>query len=112
RRYFWLFARERRIPFDPVRGVTYGYEDVSPFASWSWAHHSADLFRVGLKLDRLDTVHLFSFLGDGTFTNDGPFPSWCYWDDFLFDRSGTEEQESRAYAEVLSKMLKAPVEPG
>jgi hypothetical protein len=111
RRYFWLFARECRIPFDAVQGVTYGYEDVSPFASWSWAHDSADLFRVGLKLDRLDTVHLFSFFGDGTFTNDGPLPNWFYWDDFLFDLSGGQEHESRAYAEVLSKMVKAPIQP-
>jgi hypothetical protein len=57
-------------------------------------------------------VHLFSFFGDGTFTKDSPLPDWCYWDDFLFDVSGTQEQESRAFAEVLSKMVKAPIEPG
>jgi hypothetical protein len=111
RRYFWFFAREHHIPFKEVRGVTYGYSDVTPGGSWLWAHDSTDLFRVGLKLGGLDKVHLFSFFGDGTFTNDGPLPNWFYWGDFLFDVSGTQERESRAYAEVLSKLLKKPVEP-
>ncbi len=112
RRYFWLFPRERRIPFEAVRGVTYGYQDVTPGASWFWAHDSTDLFRVGLKLDRLDEVHLLSFFGDGTFTNDGPLPDWFYWENYLFDLSGIQERESRAYAELLSKMLNAAIEPG
>ncbi len=110
RRLLWFIVRKRRVPFDAVRGVTYGYRDMTPGGSWMWAHDSSDLFHVGLKLDSLDKVHLFSFFGDGTFHNDGPLPDWLYWDNYLFDMSGTQERESRAFVELLSKMIKAPVE--
>jgi len=53
----------------------------------------------------------FWFYGDGPFTNYGPFPDWLYWQEYLFDLRGTQETESRTYAEALSRLIGAPVEP-
>ena len=33
-----------------------------------------------------------------------------YWEDFLFDTSGTQEQESKRFVNVLSKMIGVEVE--
>jgi hypothetical protein len=110
-RYFWAFTGRRRLPFDAIEAVTYGYQDWAAGASWSWAHDSVDLYSVGLRLRDGDEVHLFYFYGDGTFRNDGPWPDWLYWDDYVFDTSGTQERESRAFVELLSKMMGVSVVP-
>jgi hypothetical protein len=112
RRYFWGFPRRRRVLFQAIEAVTYGYRDWAVGASWTWAHDSVDLFSVGLKLHGGDEVHLFSFFGDGTFTNDGPWPDWLYWEDYLFDMCGTQERESKAFVELLSKMIGVSIVPG
>ena len=111
RRYFWVFTRRRRIRFRAVEAVTYGYQDWAAGASWTWAHDSVDLFSTGLRMRGGEEVHLFYFYGDGTFRNDGPLPDWLYWQDYLFDMSGTQERESRAFVELLSKMIGVPVAP-
>jgi len=111
RRYFWAFARRRRIKFAGIAAITYGYQDLAA-NSWSWAHDSVDLFSVGLRLHSGDERHLFHFYGDGTFENDGPWPDWLYWDDYLFDTSGTQQRESKAFVDLLSKMIRVPVIPG
>jgi hypothetical protein len=66
---------------------------------------------VGLRLQDDKFIHLFFFFGDGTFTNDGPLPDWLYWDDYLFDFTGTQEKESRGFVELLRKMIGVHVEP-
>jgi len=111
RRLFWFYPRRRRISFKRIAAVTYGYQDWSPDAYWSWAHDSVDLFSVGLRLHGGDEVHLFHFYGDGTFQNDGPLPDWWYWDDFLFDFSGTQERESKLFVNALSKIIGVEVVP-
>jgi len=111
KRHLWVYPKRKRIPFDHIAAVTYVYEDAAPFASWSWAHDSFDVFSTGLRLHGGKHVHLFHFFGDGTFRNDGPLPDWMYWEDFLFDTSGTQEQESKRFVNVLSKMIGVEVEP-
>jgi hypothetical protein len=111
RRNGWFFTRTRQIPFGSIATVTYGYSDVSGNSSWSWAHDSTDLFTVGLRLQDRKQIHLFSFFGDGTFTNDGPLPDWCYIEQYLTDISGTQEKESKVFVDMLSKMVGAPVGP-
>jgi hypothetical protein len=111
RRYFWFLARRRRVRFEAIEAVTYGYQDWAVGASLSWAHDSADLYSVGLRLHGGKELHLFYFYGDGTFRNDGPLPDWMYWDDYLFDLSGTQEKESRAFVELLCKMIGVSVVP-
>ena len=103
RRYLWLLARRRRIPFRFVKAVTYGYQDLAVGEPWTSAHDSYDLFRVGLRLHNQEEVHLFFFYSDGTFTNDGPLPDWLYWEDYVFDLCGTQEKESRVFVELLGK---------
>jgi hypothetical protein len=111
RRYFWLFARRRRLRFGAIEAVTYGYQDWGSDGFLSWGHDSVDLFSVGLRLHGGEERHLFYFWGDGTFRNDGPWPDWLYWDDYVFDMCGTQERESRAFVELLSKMIGVSVVP-
>jgi hypothetical protein len=111
RTYFWAVSRRRRIPFQTIEAVTYGYQDWAfPFI-WNWTHDTVDLFTVGVRVSGGDEVHLCSFFGEGTFSNAGPLPDWLYWEDFVFDISGTQEQESRTFVELLSKLMGAPVIP-
>lgn len=111
RRCCWFFARTKRIPFTAVAAILYGYQDLAYSGIFSWSHDSVDLFSVGLRLQSGRRRHLFYFYGDGTFTNDGPLPDWMYWENYLFDLSGTQERESRAFVEVLSKMIGAEIAP-
>ena len=112
RRYAWFFKRAVRIPFGSVRAVTYGYSGTGGPQGWWWgAYDTKDCYSVGLRLSNFREVHLFWFWGDGPFTNYGPFPDWLYWQEYLFDLCGTQETESRTYAEALSRLIGAPVEP-
>src|SRR5262245_61741907 len=109
RRFAWFFQRGRRISFRSIEAVTYGYRDMA--SPGLWANNSVDLFSVGLRLRGGKEIHLFHFYGDGTFTNDGPWPDWLYWQQYVLDFSGTQERESRAFVELLSKMIGVPVVP-
>jgi hypothetical protein len=111
RRSVWLFRREKTIPFSAIKGVTYGYDPWSPGSLFSWSYDSLDIYSVGLSLRNGDDVHLFNFLGDGTFTNDGPLPDWMYWRDFAGDLVGTQDQDSKAFAELLSRAVGVPITP-
>lgn len=107
-RSWWFRRRARVILFDEVAAVGYGYEEWS----WSWgARDPIDRFVVALKLKWGEEVALFWFVGDGTFRNDGCLPDWVYWKEIAFDLQGTQEQESRMFARVLSKMMGVRLEP-
>src|SRR5262245_50262964 len=101
-RRFAGLARRRTIIFLAITAVTYGYEDAVFGKSLMLTHDSVDRFTVGLRLVGGEQVHIFSFIGDGTFGNDGPLPDWMYWKDFAMDCSGTQEKEARLYAQLLS----------
>src|SRR5262249_20520729 len=58
RRLFWFYPRRRRISFAHIEAITYGYQDLAPFNSWSWSHDSVDLFSVGLRLHGGGDLHL------------------------------------------------------
>jgi hypothetical protein len=105
-------TRLREVRFESIEAVAYAYTDMAMGAPLVWADDSGDLFSVGLRLYGGDEVHLFYFVGDGTFSNDGPLPNWLYWDDYLFDRSGTQERESRGFVDLLSKLIGVSVVPG
>jgi len=108
-RYLWFISRSREIPFSRIQAVTYGYEDTS--IDFSYSHDSFDWFTVGLRLTDETELHLFNFIGDGTFSNSGPLPDWLYWDEFAFDLSGSQEKESRVFVDLLSKMVGVKVVP-
>lgn len=109
-RDFWFFRRRQRIRFRKIKGITYGYSNWSPGSVLSTAHDAIDHFTVGLRLWN-DVEHpLFSFVGDGSFVNDNEFiPDWFYWDEFAFDLTGSQESESRLFAELLSNLLNVPI---
>ena len=108
-RYLWFIRRRRTIPFSRVHAVTYGCDDLSPDISYS--HDSFDWFNVGLRFHDRSEVHLFNFIGDGTFTNNGPLPDWFYWNEYAFDLSGSQEKESRLFVDLVSKMIGVSVMP-
>jgi hypothetical protein len=111
-RYFWVIPCHRRIKFTAIEAITYSYQDWAPGASWTWTHDSVDLFTVGLRLYGGEDVHVFYFYGDGEFTNDGPLPNWIYWENYLFDTVGKQQKESRAFVDLLGKMIGVEVMPG
>lgn len=110
-RYLWLIRLKRVITFAEVEAVTYGYEDMTIGSYISFAHDSQDWFTVGLRLKDDSEMHLFNFIGDGTFSNHGPFPDWLYWDEIMFDISGSQEKESRVFVELLSRLIGVKVVP-
>ena len=101
-RYLWLIRLRRAIPFADVRAVTYGYDDDSGDYDW---------FRVGLRLADDSELHLFNFVGEGTFITGGSLPSWMCWDEFEIDFSGGQEKESRLFVNVVSKIINVCVVP-
>lgn len=109
-RYLWVVRRRHVFPFADIEAITYGYQDDTFGSSWS-AHDSTDWFNVGLRLKDRKEIHLFHFIGDGTFTNNSVFPDWMYWGERLFDFEGSQERESKAFVDLLSTMVRVPVVP-
>ena len=110
-RYLWLIRLQRTVRFSEIQAVTYGYEDMSPGSLLSVARDSYDWFTVGLRLNADSEMRLFNFIGGGTFNNNGPFPDWLYWDEFVLDLAGSQENESRVFVDVLSEMIGVTVVP-
>ena len=108
-RKFWFLRRRRRIPFQAICAIIYAYYDASFSMPWDWAYDTSDVFVVALRLRDETEVVLFRFVGSGEFRNEGPFPDWFYCEGML-DEVGTQENESRAFVEVLSKMIGVPIE--
>ncbi len=111
RRLCWFMSRSHTLPFPQIMAITYGYEDVAFWSSLSTSHDGMDVFLVGLLLADREEVPLFRFMGDGTFTNDGPWPDWWYWEEYLMDWCGTQQRESQLFAQLLSKMIGVPIAP-
>jgi hypothetical protein len=111
RRIFWFFPLAgKEIPFDRVERIVYRYRDANPFTSMGWTGDAIDRFDVGLRVGR-DEVPLFAFTGEGSFQNGSWCPDWYYWDEFAFDLRGGQEQESKAFVNLLEKMLGRPIGP-
>jgi hypothetical protein len=111
RRFLWIFRRRTVIPFATVRSVTYGYDPWTTDSWWGWTHDTFDIYSVGLSYGLDEEIRLFNFLGAGTFTNDGPLPDWVYWGSFAGDLVGTQDRDSRAFAELLSRAIGARITP-
>jgi hypothetical protein len=111
RRRGWFFVRRRRIRFEKIAAVTYGYSDQSLFANLPISHDSFDVFSVGLRSHGDDELRLFAFFGDGTFTNESDLPDWMYDTRLRRDLTGTQESESRMFAEALSQIIGVPLVP-
>jgi hypothetical protein len=109
RRYLWFFRRTKEIPFHSVKAVLYRYTDVSGNTNWAWWGQTYDHFTVGLQLHDFEEVNLFHFFGEGTFVNNTRLPDWLFWEQYVTTVSGTQEQESRAFAELLQHMIGVPL---
>jgi hypothetical protein len=107
----WIWHRRISLHFNEIESITYGYDDVSLSGVFQTAHDSVDRFVVGLKPYGRDEVVLFNFVGDGTFTNEGPLPDWWYWKEYATDWSGTQQQESRLFVQLLSKLIGVSTAP-
>ncbi|MBT4866766.1 MAG: hypothetical protein HON53_16805 [Planctomycetaceae bacterium] len=108
-RLFWCLASERRIPFKRVESLSYDYEDWNPSTGMGFTGDTTDCFTVKLNLTDGKQVHLFHFVGEGTFINNSALPDWMYWSDFAFDAAGDQADKSRAYVTVLQQLLKVPL---
>ncbi len=102
-RYLWFFPKRKLIRFSSIDAITYGYEDAAD-SIFTTSHNAMDCFSVGLRLKDADEFKLFTFYGEGGFVNDGPWPDWCYWEEFTFDFVGNQEQEARAFVDLLEAM--------
>jgi len=111
RRLLWGLQSSRTVSFREIAAVTYGYSDESAGSLFDAdrGHNSLDLFSVGLQLNSGEEVHLFYFYGDGVWTYYGDDP----WGPLppLFEIEGSQEGESRTYADTLSKIFDVTVVP-
>lgn len=111
RRIGWFVKRAETIAFDQVVGVTYGYQDANPLSNISTTHDAIDKYVVGLQVVGRGEVELFTFSGDGEFTNDGGLPDWWYWKEYATDVTGGQQRESLMFVRLLSKLLGVSIEP-
>lgn len=66
-RILWFFKRKRSFHFKNISHFDYGYNSMS--TSWDIfgnSHDSVENYQIGLVLTNRDTVHLFSFRGEGS----------------------------------------------
>jgi len=103
-RKFWFFRSSRRIEFDWVQEILYGYSDMS--AGWG-AYQENDLFTVGLLLKNGERLTLFRFFGEGDFVNNSIWPDWMFWEDYLLANytRGDQERESLLFADLVSRLV-------
>ena len=114
RRSFW-HTTARRLLFDHVRAVTYGYVDLGePYTAnfIQSAQDSYDHFTVGLRLTDTSEVVLADFVGEGGFRNETGMPNWAFIHRFFFNLVGTQENDSRRLVDGLSELIGVPVIPG
>jgi hypothetical protein len=108
-RRFWFFGWSRRIEYDWIQQISYGY---TGFGGWGWGEGTTDdLFSISLDLKNNTHVVLCRFFGSGDFYNNTIMPDWWYYgDQLLADVSrGTQEQNSSALVNLLENMIGVPV---
>jgi len=125
-RRFWFGRWSRRIEFDWIQEIVYGYwhsgwGSTSDDGFWGgsgamslfgYGEYTEDeMFTVALQLKNNTKVTLCRFFGSGDFVNNTVWPDWCYWgDQFLADAThGTQETSSHALVDVLSNLIQVPV---
>jgi hypothetical protein len=84
----WVVKTRPTIPFHKIRCVAYCFQGPPAWLANSPDYQGGDSFTVGLRLHDQTYIHLFSFRGSCT---------------------GTQEEESRTYAEQLGQMIGVPL---
>lgn len=107
----WFFRRYRRIPFERVAAVTYGYQDTAPFSSVSMEYRQWDLYTVGIRLRDQEDVLLFRFFGQGDYINNSLLPDWMFTDEIVIAEltRGGQETRSRLLVELLSHVMNVDI---
>ena len=109
RRNAWFWRRQLSFQFHEIESITYGYKDASLAKYISLSYDSADWFLVGLKPREKEEIRLFWFSGEGTITDKLNLPAWATWG--RLDWAGTQEQESKLFVQLLSKLIGVPIAP-
>ena len=102
RRSWWFVRRSRAIPFRQIEHIAYRFWSFG--TDWAWGRR-ADQFEVmsvGLVLKGRETVHLFSFLGEGSVAT-----GWggTLMGDSLVDVRGDQVESSRRFVDQLAAVL-------
>ena len=123
-RRFWFFGWSRRIEFDWIQEIIYGYWSTGGAGGdglwsgssgggfgWYGEYTEDEMFTVALQLKNNTKVLLCRFVGSGDFVNNTIWPDWCYWGDQLLANAtrGSQETNSQALADVLSHLIGVPI---
>lgn len=108
----WFFRKYRRIPFQRVAAIAYGYQDMAPFSSVSAEYRQWDLYTVGIRLRDHEQVLLFRFFGQGDFMNNSLLPDWMFTDEIVITEltRGGQETRSRLLVELLSHVMNVDIQ--
>jgi hypothetical protein len=118
RRLFWIIPRSRTIPFGHIDEILYSFEDWSITTLLDLTGDTLDCYAVKLRLHGDEDVHLFHFFGEGEFQRGASnpwetwLPDWFFWKDHALDMSGSQEADSRTFAELVSDYTGATISPG
>ena len=109
----WFRSRTERYPFDLVTAVSFSFLRGIAHDSTAFGSDRVEAYAVGLKLygTAEPDVHLFWFVGEGRFTNNGPLPDWVYWYESLTDVCGTHEEEAQQFVTCLAWAMNKPIVP-
>ena len=110
---FWFGSRIERYPYDLVTAVSFNFLRGIDHDSTAFGSDRVEAYAVGLKLygSANPDVHLFWFVGEGRFTNNGPWPDWVYWYESLTDVCGTHEEEAQHFVTTLGWAMNKPIVP-
>lgn len=108
-RRFWFARWSRRIEFEWIQDIAYGYWSTGQ--GWYGEGAEDEMYTVGLNLKNGEEVILCRFFGSGDYYNNTIMPDWCYWgDQYSADLAhGTQNESSHALLDVLSRLLGVPV---
>jgi len=112
RKVFPCFPSTIELNFDDIYYLDYSFDSiVSDFSTnqWSFGEHTDQAERFSVNVITHDNQkHLIgSFMGDGSICTG--MRGIMISDDSIIDFSGTQEEESRKFVKILSKILQVPI---
>ena len=108
-RRFWFFPWARRIEYDWIQQISYGY---TSFGGWGWGEGTVDdLFTISLYLKNNTEVLVCRFYGSGDFYNNTIMPDWWFYGDQMIAEAGrgTQDQNSSSLVNLLQNLIGVPV---
>ncbi len=110
--WFWLFNRQREIPFHRVAYIDSSFSDWGTSFGWTddgiGRTDKFDLYRVKLVLkDPPEVVPLFNFAGDGAVKTGAT--GVIYGGDSLIDSYGDQSEHYQFFMQKLKEYLDVPI---